>query len=279
MLHRAPKVVAVVPPVAALSAASVTAVESGIVEVLLGDGGPSRAATIAVQAYTPSPGDRVVVGGTGDVLFVLGVLSSGAATLPLEGGASVTVQRGEAEIRDAEGRLMVRYADGAVEVAAPAGDLVLAAPTGRVVVRAGADVEVHAQRDIRHEATRSVEILAGAAKAPQVRVDATATKVKSAKLEVESKVADVVVGRAAVVARRITTTAETIAQHAETLEVQAHRVVEKARDVFRTASDLLETRAGRARTVIRGLYALSSERTTMASKDDTSIDGKRVLLG
>jgi hypothetical protein len=36
---------------------------------------------------------------------------------------------------------------------------------------------------------------------------------------------------------------------------------------------------GRARTIVRDLYSLTSRRSVMVSKEETSIDGEKVLLG
>jgi hypothetical protein len=36
---------------------------------------------------------------------------------------------------------------------------------------------------------------------------------------------------------------------------------------------------GRARTLVRNTYALWSRRTVLTSSEDTSIDGRKVLLG
>ncbi len=62
-------------------------------------------------------------------------------------------------------------------------------------------------------------------------------------------------------------------------ELRAERIVERARDVFRDVERLMETRARRARTIVDRLLELSARRTSIRSSEDTSIDGKRVLLG
>ncbi|UQA56916.1 DUF3540 domain-containing protein [Polyangium aurulentum] len=162
-----------------------------------------------------------------------------AEILPLAGGGSVTVENGAAEIRDAEGRVVVRYLEGRAEIEVPDGDLVLAAPRGKVSIRAGSDLELSAEGELRQRAG----------------------------------------GEVSVVATRILHTASHLAQKAERIEVTATRLVERTRDAYREATGLLETRAGRARAVVDDIWSLLSRRTTMASKDDTSIDGKRVLLG
>jgi hypothetical protein len=203
-----------------------------------------------------------------------------AARIDLPDGATAELRHGALELRDGEGRLLVRYADGAAEISAPAGDLRLCAPAGRVVVAAALDVAVEAGRDVTHRAGRRIDL--GAARpgdAPQVRIDPTSTEVRPGRLGVEAHSARVVVGQAAVVAHAIVTTADRIAVSAARYELLAEHLVERARDALREVADLCETRAGRARTLVRGLYALSSGRTAMTSTDDTSIDGSRILLG
>lgn len=163
-------------------------------------------------------------------------------TLPLPDGGSVTVDGGAVAIRDAEGRLLIRFENGAAEIAAPAGDLTLSAPAGRVVVRSAEGLEVRA----------------GEAEEPQLKVDAEA---------------------ATVIARRVAVRAGELVQTVERLEVSATRLVERTRDTFREAAGLLQTRAGRARTLVEDAFGLWSRRTTLASREETSIDGSKVLLG
>jgi len=62
-------------------------------------------------------------------------------------------------------------------------------------------------------------------------------------------------------------------------ELSAERIVERAADAYHEVSGLLRTRAGRMRTLVRGAVQLFGRRTDIASEEDTSIDGKRVLLG
>ena len=78
---------------------------------------------------------------------------------------------------------------------------------------------------------------------------------------------------------RDSTTATRIATTVEELEVTAGHVVERARDVVQEVSDVLTSRVGRVRAVVRDVYSLRSKRTELKSKDDTAIDGRRVLLG
>lgn len=206
-------------------------------------------------------------------------VASGASVIRLPDGATAE-QHGDAlELRDVEGRLLVRYADGSAEIHAATGDLTLAAPKGRVVVRSGADVEIEAARDITHHAARRVAIAAGDAADPQIAVDPSATTVKTKSLAVEASSGRLVAGKVAVVASQIATTATRVAHNVERWELTASRIFEHSRDVFRDVADLAETRIGRARTLVKGVFSLSSRRTVMSSKDETKVDGKKVLLG
>jgi len=159
--------------------------------------------------------------------------------LSLEGGGSVVVAGREATILDAKGRVVVRYEEGRAEIFAPQGDLVLAAPSGKVKLCAGTDIELEAQGDLKQKAG----------------------------------------GEASLSATRISRTASHLVEQAERIEVTATRLVERTRDAYREATALMETRAGRVRSLVDDVFALISRRTTLTSKEDTSIDGKRVLLG
>ena len=202
----------------------------------------------------------------------------GAQVIRLADGAFAE-KRGEAlELCDVEGRLLVRYANGAAEICAPAGDLTLSAPAGQVVIRSATDVSIDAARDITHRAARRVAIAAGEAGA-QISVEPAATRVAADRLEVDAKASRVVVGQAVVVARHIVTTAERIAQSVDRYELTATRLVETTRDTFREVADLAHSRIGRARTLVKGAFTLHSRRALMTSKEETKVDGSKVLLG
>jgi hypothetical protein len=96
---------------------------------------------------------------------------------------------------------------------------------------------------------------------------------------VQAKAGRFAVGQAAVFARVIATTAERIATNADSYELRATRLVEKTRDAFRDVTELAESRIGRARTLVRDVYSLCSGRTVVTSKEETTIDGKKILLG
>ncbi len=207
-----------------------------------------------------------------------------AAALALPDGTTAEI-RGEAlEIRDREGCLMVRYQDGIAEISSPRGDLRLAAPAGRVVISSGLDVAIEAGRDVVHRAGRRFEVsAAGAASSdppePQLRIDHAETTLQTQTLNVRARAARAVIGQAALIARAVATTADRVAVTAGDHELVADRLVERARDSLREIADLAESRVGRVRALVRGVYSLTSRRTVMLSSDDTSIDGSRIHLG
>ncbi len=209
-------------------------------------------------------------------------------------GARVELAGEAIEVFDPAGRLMIRYRDGALEVSPAQGDLVLASATGRVRIAAATDVVVEAARDLCLSAQRGLEASAGATTpaaeagdadaAPQIRgsrlaLDPRRVVLATATLDVRARTAHVAAGDATVLARRIRTTATQIATTVEELEVTAGHVVERARDVVQEVSGVLTSRLGRVRAVVKDVYSLRARRTELKSKEDTAIDGRRVLLG
>jgi hypothetical protein len=202
--------------------------------------------------------------------------------LVLADGARAVVHDGGLEIRDARGRLLVRYADGAATIEVPEGDLTLSAPNGRVAIRSAEDIVLEAAREVRQSAGSKITLSAGprdAERSPQVTLSPGVARIEARHLRAVSDRSEVVSGNLDVVARTIVTSAEQIVETASRVERTAHRLIERARDAFRDVAELSQSRIGRARTIVRDSYSLTSHRTTLNSKEDTSIDGKRILLG
>ncbi len=245
-----------------------------------GRGEPLSARLALAMPYRPSAGDRVLVAADDSHAYVVGVLHAAQPlSLAAEDGASVEQVDGALELRDPHGRLLVRYTSGETELSTPHGDLTLAAPAGRVVLRSGSDVEIQAARDVTHRAGRRLGLQAGLVETPQLAVEAKQTRLQSDHVEVRSKRAQLTTAQATVVADRVRTTAQSLVQELERYELTAQRIIERARDAYRDVEDLFQSRVGRARTMVKEVLLLSSRRTVMVSKDETSIDGKRILLG
>ncbi|MBK8257540.1 MAG: DUF3540 domain-containing protein [Polyangiaceae bacterium] len=199
--------------------------------------------------------------------------------LQLTGGALVQKTEHGADILDVEGRLLIRFENGRAEVYAPQGDVVFAAPKGNIVFQAGKDLTLESVGPLTQRSRQDVAIFAGDRTKPQLRVEEGLTTVHTDRVEVRSSAAQVVVEHISTVAHRVVNTATTVLTRAERFEVQAEHMVERTRDKFVEAKELVQVNAGRARTLVKELYSVFSGRTTMESKDETSIDGKRVLLG
>ena len=219
-----------------------------------------------------------------------------ASALHAPDGARVQLVDDALEVLDPAGRLLLRYRDGALEVSPVEGDLVLASASGRVRIAAATDVVVEAARDVRLAAQRGFEASAGAPgdgaaedaagadasariRGSRLALDPRRAVVATPSLDVRARAAQLATADATVLAGRIRTTATQIATTVEELEVTAGHVVERARDVVQEVSDVLTSRIGRVRAVVRDVYSLRSKRTELKSKDDTAIDGRRVLLG
>ena len=202
--------------------------------------------------------------------------------LVLDDGTRAVVHDGGLEIRDGRGRLLVRYADGAATIEVPDGDLTLSAPNGRVAIRSAEDIVFEAARELRGSAGNKLTLSAGpeeAGRPPQVSLSPELLQIEARQLRAVSDRSQVVSGEVDVVARAIVTSAEQIVETATRVERTAHRLIERARDAFRDVAELSQTRVGRVRTIVRDTYSLTANRTTLNSKEDTSIDGKRILLG
>lgn len=194
-------------------------------------------------------------------------------------GERVLVNPTSAELRDAGGRVMLRYEAGVLLLSAPAGDVVFAAPSGKIVFEAGQDVAFSAARDIVQRAGRGVSLAAGEDARSRLSVEPTGAQLIAPRVDVRTATTSADLGEATIAATHARTTTKTWSLVTERFEVSATRIIEKAQDTFRDVAELAQTRVGRARTLVRDVYALYTRRTTMTSKDDTRVDGKRIHLG
>lgn len=277
-------------PAGALSPSTEPAVVEQVGERLRvrrsGDGAPRAvvdARLARIPGYTPTVGDRVMVSFGDTESYVIAVLHAAAPeTLLLPDGARAEVAGGRLELRDAEGRLLVRYENGHAEIAAPSGDLRLCAPEGRVVIESALDIALRSGRDMHIETARRFEVATPSSSgtpAMSLSLDAKRAVLHAPHVEVTSKTARLATSRATVLARSIAVTAESLAQTVVKYELTAERLVEKTKDSFRDASDLAQTRAGRLRTIVKDVLSMHARRSVLVSTDETSIDGKKVLLG
>ena len=168
-------------------------------------------------------------------------------------------------------------------------DLVLSAPSGSIRIDAALDVAIAAERDATLVGTRRAALRVDGARegedpapsdlASRVLVERKGVTVAGASVEAHAKRARLVSAGADVIAQVIRSSATTIETRARKIDVTAEQVVRRAKDVLDEISGLVETRAGRVRSLVRGAFSLKSKTTAMRSSEDTSVDGRRVLLG
>lgn len=267
-------------PVRGVAEATVVAVHDGRLEVRVqrADATERVVARLAhIAGYRPHEGDRVLISSDGERHFVTAVLHpSEPLGLALEDGTRALLHDGGLELRDGDDRLLVRYADGTAQISAPR-DLELCAPNGQVRVAAGTDIDLSAARDIVTSAGRKLSF--DAADQQHLEMSPQRTHLNASRLHVDSKETRLATSQATVLARSISTTAERIATQVQRYELTATKLVEKSRDVFRTALGLVQHRIGRQKTIVTDTLSMRARRTVIVSKQDTSIDGERVLLG
>lgn len=203
-------------------------------------------------------------------------------------GARAELAGDAVELFDPAGRLLIRYRDGALEVSPAHGDLLLASPTGKVRIAAATDVVIEAARDLSMGAQRRFEASAGRPSIPgeaqplaasRLQLDPQRATLATPSLDVRARSSQVAVGDATVLARQLQLTATRLVTTVEEVERTAGRVVERARDVVQDVTGVLTSRFGRVRSLVRGVYSMRTARTELRSKEDTAIDGRRVLLG
>jgi len=237
-----------------------------------------------ILGYEPTVGDVVLATGVDDDLVVVAALQAHRAPrLVAPDGARAELSGDAISLFDKDGALLVRYADGVAEVAPPRGDLVLRAPAGCVRIEGAKDVAIDAGRDLAFRAARSAEttvVPSASSELPsRVRVDAQGAKITGRQVEVAASRARVVTAHADLIARDVQTSATTISTKAKKIDTTAERIAVHARDIVEEVADLLESKVGRMRALVRGALSVRTQATSIKSEGDTSIDGKRVLLG
>lgn len=178
---------------------------------------------------------------------------------------------------DPAGRLLIRYEDGNLTVCPPKGDLVLGSATGAVRIAAASDVVIEAKRDVALSAPRSIDLRNGEGTA--LSLDPKRATILSSEIVIDGRKTKLIGEVAEIAVERIGMTAKDIVSTADRIESAAVKTVLRTREMVEEVTGVLTQRLGRFRGVVREAYALRTGRTDLRSKDDTSIDGKRVLLG
>lgn len=248
----APDLLPPAPPAPVVQPATVVEPGGDLARVCCEKGGE-----VAARIALPGPaelfaGDRVLVAGDGDRVYVIGVLDrarSSPAVVTRDGAAARLVEeegRERLEVRDRRGRLLFEYdpESGRGALSVPAGDLELRAPEGRIDLQAG--------RGIRLESPRmSLE-------AERAEVDFSETVYRGERLSATLNLAELFLGK---------------------LATTASRILEKARDVYREVEKLHQLKAGRARELVSGSHYVKARRTYHYAEGTVKIDGQEIHLG
>jgi hypothetical protein len=167
--------------------------------------------------------------------------SNGARVSVIKRGATERI-----EVRDSACRLVFELdtTTGKATLCVPEGDLAVLAPKGNIDLVAGGRVSIQSKT------------LAVSAERAELRL----TDLAFAGRRLAAKIGDIAIA-------------------GERIETKAERIFERARSVFRTAEDLAQLKAGRARTVVQGSFALKSGHTSIESRQETKIDGAEILIG
>lgn len=196
-------------------------------------------------------------------------------------GATATVEGESLALRDAEGMLVARFdpKTGVTEIAAARGDLRLSAPHGKVVVEAALDVEITAARDIVQHGVRKLVARAGAKAETTLRLGATEAVLEAPAVTACARRASLEADEVTTLAERVSLRATEVAWALGRMELRAERWRQRVRDIYSDVDGMVQTKAARIRNLVSESFHLSSTRTRLVSKEETSIDGKRVLLG
>lgn len=275
-------------------AATGTIEPAGLWEAVVMDASPDGAVTVrdaaptavgselpvtarnACAGYLPAAGDRVLVQSDDarGARYVIGVLHAAMPSVRTATGVTARVDGERVVVSQPDGTVVVEFdgRTGRATVRAP-GDLALAAPAGRITLQAATDVCIEAGRRVVHRAKGDD----GARS--ELRVESKGATLEAPSLDVRVTRATGDIDEGTLRAKTLRTTAEKVVQVVDAWELRADQVREQARSVYRDVEGLLQTRAERVRTVVSDTLHMVAKRTRIRSKEDTSVDGRRVLLG
>jgi hypothetical protein len=253
----------------------------GSVRLGLEDGSTAPAEVLDARAF--GIGDRVLAAETDGSVVVVGRLGAGAAEEISAGGVRARTEPGPAgagtlRVMDSDGReLLTHDAETGVTTVTLREDNRLRVATSKTLELTGAEgvritsggpvaIDSAAFASVR---SKDASLLLGGssavlkAESASVRVAsldvrADESRVDSARLAVSGEAADVRFDRAEGTFGTVRSTAER---------------------VLRSVAGLCQTIAGRARMVVSDSWQVEADRTRLASKRDTSIDGEHIHLG
>jgi hypothetical protein len=212
--------------------------------------------SLAVPSVNPMPGDEVVAMADPEGhWYVLGFAQPRMQPqeIKLKSGEQVSVDDQTIVVSDPNQHILFRYqlASSTLEISTEH-DLEFRSEQGkiRLVAKTGCEIETEGTAAVR---------------ASEVEITSVKTSIHTRKMET--------------IADKISETSQDIQIRAGRWDLQAERWVERAVDAYFEVDELLQIQSQRMRTLVQKSYQLLAGKTTIASEEDTSVDGKRVLLG
>jgi uncharacterized protein DUF3540 len=157
-------------------------------------------------------------------------------------------------------------------------DLALVAEGNIDLVAGGRIRGVATEIDLQGVRSASLGANAGTSRAG-LRVDPKRVVVGGEELDIAADTAAVRVGRARYLGDRLETTVQHVAQVFGKVESVVERLVARAGNVFHEVDELHQLKAGRLRTLVRGLVHMKGGDVSIKATDDVNVDGKRINLG
>ncbi|NOZ51721.1 MAG: DUF3540 domain-containing protein [Gammaproteobacteria bacterium] len=251
-------------------------------------------AMLAIPAYQPSVGHRVLV--TGECInecYIIGVLPSTKTVKKADRMVSTTcgalarvTQKNNEEclqVEDERGQLLFEYrpGQGTGVLSMPEGDLALHAPKGNIQLVSGKSVVCSSIGPMVFESASGIDLCVktNKAKSTSVRLFNNTLGLSSERLGVQAQNANIQIEKANYYGKTINGTVEYAKWVYQKLENIVERLFERARNVYRHTEELHQTKAGRMRTLVDGDYHLKSEAIDVRAEETVKIDGKKIHLG
>jgi hypothetical protein len=204
---------------------------------------------------------------------------SAAARTPL---IAAGLNRAGADASDpgAERLLWVRFSDGHAHLVAPHGDLEVTAPHGRLLLRAGTHLACQAMRDVALRAGRRVDVVVGAGgQAVPLRVDPSTVRVGAARTQMRTERLDWTSEVTRLALGRVRLAVEELRVDVRRLDRVCQRSLERCVLALTDVVGLAETKARRWRGTVRETLAVRAGHIELRSGEQTTVNGKQVLVG
>lgn len=206
-------------------------------------------ARVAVPGYQAQTGDRVLAHLTGEQCYLIGVLHSAAYELAYQNRRELPKPQGPVQQVELEDGSLAEISSSSME---------LRSPEGRLLVRYNASLqrlELTSEGDLSLTAPNGSITLDAE---QELNLKAPKGQLELGSMQLRSDHANFEFGK---------------------LELRSERLIGKLAESFVDITRIAESRVHRMRTLVKTSLELAAERTSLRSKQDTRIDGKRILLG